>query len=120
MPGPPPSRSTSRPESSPSAGRPAARTTARAFATAFAAYPAPAVLLVRRMGEDTSVDDANAHRGAAPGERQLAERAGRAQTLERQSECDIAARDRRRARPAIGLEDVAVDQDRALSEGCHI
>ena len=35
---------------------------------------------------------------------------------ERRGEGDVAAGDRRRPRPAVGLEDVAVDRDRPLAE----
>src|SRR2546426_8971045 len=79
-----------------------------------------AVVGVGEVEQPAAADDPCAPRGGAAGERQPGQRTRGPQPLERKHEGHVAAGDRRGAGPAVGLEHVAVDQDRALAERGHI
>ena len=74
------------------------------------------VVLVGQVEQRLAVDDADADGGDRVGQRNRADDVARAQRLERERQRDERAGDRRRARAAVGLDHVAVDPDRALTE----
>src|SRR5262245_3669180 len=79
-----------------------------------------AVLRVTEVEEQFTRHDAGAHRGHRVAQRFSADQPAFAQPPRRQGEGDVAAGDRRRAGPAIGLDDVTVDPDRARAERVEI
>ena len=73
--------------------------------------------VVGEVEQRLAVDDADADRGDVVGERNRARATSRSRSVsQRERQRDERAGDRRRARAAVGLDDVAVDPDRALAE----
>ena len=74
------------------------------------------VLFVAEVEQYFPVDNSDANRGHKILERNRRERSRVHQLFQRQAQRDESARDRRGARASVGLDDVAVDPDRALAE----
>ena len=75
---------------------------------------------IRSSASSSPGDDPDARRGDRLAQHALLQVAARRQLGERQREGDEPPRDRRRARPAVGLEHVAVDRDRALADAFEL
>src|SRR5216684_8218749 len=78
------------------------------------------ILDIVEIEHGDTVMDAARHRRDGVGQRQRGDELAGDQFLQRHVQGDIAAGDRRRARPAIGLEDVAIDADLPLAERLQI
>ena len=74
------------------------------------------VLGVGQVEQRLAVHDADAGRGHEVGDRHRAQHVPLAQLLQREHQRDEGAGDRRRARAAVGLDDVAVERDGPLAE----
>ena len=75
-----------------------------------------AVLVIIEVEHRRALVDAAADRGDLGADRVGAERLGCEQLVDRDAQRDPAAGDRRGARAAVGLDDVAIDDDLALAE----
>ena len=74
------------------------------------------VFFVGEVEQDFSVDNSHADGGDEILERDCGQRSGIDQLFQSEAERDECAGDRRGARAAVGLDDVAVDPDGALAE----
>ncbi len=75
-----------------------------------------AVLGVAEIQRELAVNVTDAHGRHAVAKRRLFELAGAPELVERERERNEARRDRRGARPAVGFENVAIDDDTAFAE----
>ena len=75
------------------------------------------ILAVVEVEELPALDEPDAHRGDEVLERHGLDVAEVEELLQGQGQGDAAGGDRGRPRPAVGLEDVAVDEDRSFRRG---
>ena len=78
------------------------------------------ILFVRQVQKHATIDDPRAHRGDATRERQSRNRPLAPEMIQCKREGDEAPGDRGGAGTAVGLQHVAIDEDRALAQGCHV
>ena len=74
------------------------------------------VLVIGEIEQRSALDDADARGGDVIGNRQRLDLSARAHLLQRQYQRDEPASDRRGSGAAVGLDDVAIDPDCALTE----